>query len=125
MTYNQNIRIKTKRVIRFRRTRALDLYGCPQKKAYCFKFAIKTPKKPHSARRKTVRVLVLSTKEHIYSYIPGIGYTLQKYSNLLIRGGRRRDIPGMKYTAIRGTYDFRSPLGRRTSRSKYGLKRFD
>lgn len=101
----------------------IDLHKCPQKKGYCLKFAIKSPKKPHSARRKTTRVLLLSTKKHVYCYITGIGYSLQKFSHVLVRGGRRRDIPGMKYTAIRGKYHFGFPAGRRTARSKYGMKR--
>lgn len=121
MTHNQLCRIKRK--VRFTRTRTLDLQKCPQKKAHCVKFAIKSPKKPNSARRKTTRVLLLSTMKHVYCYIPGIGYNLQKYSLVLIRGGRRRDIPGMKYTAIRGSFQFHPPLNRRTRRSKYGLKR--
>ena len=121
MTHNQLC--TTKRRIRTRKTRTPDLRRCPQKKAHCVKFAIKSPKKPHSARRKTTRVLLLSTMKKVYCYIPGIGYSLQKYSLVLIRGGRRRDIPGMKYTAIHGAFQFHPPLGRRTRRSKYGLKR--
>ena len=124
MTYSQLLRHKTKRRVKAKWTRTPDLRKCPQKKGYCFKFVIKSPKKPHSARRKTTRVFLLSIKKHVYCYIPGIGYGLQKYSNVLVRGGRRRDIPGMKYTAIRGKYHFGPPAGRRTARSKYGIKRW-
>ena len=86
---------------------ALD--KCPQKKAHCLKVVIRSPKKPHSARRKTTRVLITSNYKKVYCYIPGMGHNLQKHSTILIRGGRRRDVPGLKYTAIRSSnkyYDF-------------------
>jgi len=108
---------------KFRRTNKLDLQSCPQKKIYCIKLIIRTPKKPHSAKRKCMWVYILSTDKKVFCYIPGIGHNIQKHSTGLMRGGRRRDIPGMKYSAIRGVLDFSFVYGRCTSRSKYGLKK--
>lgn len=115
---------KYPRIKKFKKTFKPALDQCPQKKGYCIKLVIKSPKKPNSARRKTTRVFFTSTKRRVYCYIPGIGHSLQKHSTVLIRGGRRRDIPGMKYTAIRGVFDFTPPLHRRTARSKYGIQRY-
>jgi small subunit ribosomal protein S12 len=122
-TYNQLVRLRSGRIKKFKRTSTLDLNKCPQKKAYCLKILILSPKKPNSARRKAMWVYITSTSRQVFCYIPGIGHSLQKHSTFLIRGGRRRDLPGMKYTAIRGKLDFTYVLGRRSSRSKYGLKR--
>ena len=97
--------------------------GCPQKKAYCLKLLTKAPKKPHSARRRVAHVLIPSIKKKTYCYLPAKGHTLQKHSVVLIRGGRRRDIPGMKYTAIRGKFDFLAAPGIRNARSKYGRRK--
>lgn len=99
------------------------LEGCPQKLGCVLKVVIKSPKKPNSARRKTMRV-TLSNRKTPYCYIPGIGHSVQKFNYILVRGGRRRDIPGMRYTGIRGVKGFSSPENRKTARSKYGLKRF-
>lgn len=102
----------------------LGLSGCPQKKGFCLKIVIRSPKKPNSAKRKTLRLFIPLTKRRLYVGIIGIGHNLQKWSNVLIRGGRRRDIPGVRYVTIRGKYDLRFVHQRRTKRSKYGVKRF-
>jgi len=127
MTINQYLKY---RKIKRQRCSVPLLRGGPQRRGICDKFVIKSPKKPHSARRKTVRVKTekrysrLYEKRVVYCYITGIGYNLNKFSKILFRGGRRRDIPGMRYTLIRGVYDFRQDLvGRVNARSKYGLRR--
>jgi ribosomal protein S12, bacterial/organelle len=122
VTLSQITRFSRKK--KFKKNRKPDLKKCPQKKGHVLKIVIKTPKKPNSARRKTMRVLLTSTRKRVYCYIPGIGHSLQQHKTILVRGGRRRDIPGMKYTGIRGKWDFIYPVGRRTARSKYGIKRF-
>jgi len=123
-TYSQLVKnFFKKRPKKIKRTSTLDLQACPQKKVYCVKLVIRSPKKPNSARRKTMWVYILSTDKKVFCYIPGIGHSLQKHSTVLMRGGRRRDIPGMKYTAIRGKMDFGFVIGRRSARSKYGLKK--
>jgi small subunit ribosomal protein S12 len=101
------------------------LNNCPQKKGVCIKVFIKAPKKPNSAARKVVKVLLTSTNKSVVCHIPGIKHTLQKYSNVLIRGGRVKDLPGVKYRVVRGKFDLRAVLDRRNARSKYGKKRFD
>lgn len=98
------------------------LQQCPQKKGHCERFFNKAPKKPNSAKRKCVKI-ELSTKKKIQVYLPGAGYNLQKYSDILIRGGRKKDLPGIKYTAIRGKYAFTSLWGKTTARSKYGVSK--
>ena len=103
--------------------RVLSLNGCPQKKGQCVRIFIRTPKKPSSGRRKIARVF-LSNKKTINCHIPGMGgHNLQKFSTVLIRGCRVRDIPAMKYRAIRGRYDLKYVYERLTSRSKYGKSR--
>lgn len=94
----------------------------PQKRGVCTKVAIKTPKKPNSAQRKIARVKLTNGIE-VTSYIPGIGHNLQEHSVVLIRGGRVKDLPGVRYHIIRGTLDTQGVDGRRQSRSKYGAKR--
>ena len=98
------------------------LEKCPQKKGVVTKVVIVTPKKPNSALRKTVRVR-LSTNRIVSSYIPGEGHNLQQYSTILMRGGRVKDLPGLKYHCIRGKYDFKGLEKRKTARSKYGTKK--
>ena len=102
-----------------------SLNSCPQKKGICTKVFIKAPKKPNSAARKVAKVVIVSTKKQVICHIPGEKHTLQKYSNVLIRGGRVKDLPGVRYRLIRGKFDLRAVLDRRTSRSKYGKRRFD
>ena len=94
----------------------------PQKRGVCTKVAIKTPKKPNSAQRKIARVRLTNGIE-VTSYIPGIGHNLQEHSVVLIRGGRVRDLPGVRYHIIRGTLDAQGVANRNQSRSKYGVKR--
>ena len=98
------------------KNRRPDLDQCPQKKGTCLKVFSMTPRKPNSALRKVAKVL-LSNRKRIHAYIPGIGHRLQKYSTILVRGGRVKDLPGMKYTIIRGKYDLRKIEGRRNARS--------
>jgi len=102
-------------------TRLLALQGCPQKKGTCLKAYIMTPRKPNSAKRKVTRV-VLTNYQKITSYIPGITSNLQKHSTVLVRGGRTKDLPGLRYKNIRGKYDFYPLYNRRNGCSKYGVK---
>ena len=94
----------------------------PHSKGICLRVYTKTPKKPNSALRKVVRVR-LSDNTRVTAYIPGEGHTLQEYSTVLIRGGRVKDLPGVKYHVVRGKYDLLGLKNRKTARSKYGTKR--
>jgi small subunit ribosomal protein S12 len=114
---------KKPRLVRFYKNTRPALKCCPQKKTYCLKVTIRAPKKPNSARRKVARVEITSTRKKIYCYIPGIGHSIRKHSTLFIRGGRRQDLPGIKYTIIRGKADADFPLERKTARSKYGIQK--
>lgn len=98
------------------------LKNSPQKKAVCLKVFETTPKKPNSALRKVARVKI-STGAKATVYIPGIGHNLKQYSNILIRGGRVKDLPGVKYHIIRGKFDCEPVLLRKNARSKYGKKK--
>jgi small subunit ribosomal protein S12 len=98
------------------------LQGNPQVKGICSRIFIKTPRKPNSALRKVARVR-LSNRLMITGYIPGEKHKLQEYSTVLIRGGPVKDLPGIKYTLIRGKYDFTGVINRRQGRSKYGTKK--
>ncbi len=100
---------------------ATDL-SAPQKRGVCTKVYTKTPKKPNSALRKVARVRLTNGLEAT-TYIPGIGHNLQEHSVVLIRGGRVRDLPGVRYHIIRGTLDAQGVANRKQSRSKYGAKR--
>lgn len=122
MTKNQNIKKVSKKK---RTTRTRMLQGCPQKRGTCIKIFITTPKKPNSASRKTVKVLLLSTKKKVICHVPGIKHNLQKYSNVLVQGAKVRDLPGVKYRVVRGKFDLMPMYLRATSRSKYGVKKFD
>jgi len=93
-----------------------------KKKGMCTKLVLRTPKKPNSAMRKLAK-LKLTNGKRIYAYIPGEGHNLKPYSTVLIRGGRVKDLPGIKYHIIRGKLDFEPLKTRKTSRSKYGLKK--
>src|ERR1700712_2023710 len=99
-----------------------DLQQCPQKKATCLKVFHMTPRKPNSALRKVARVL-LSNYFRVHAYIPGMGLNLQKHSIVLVRGGRVKDLPGLKYTIIRGKFDLKRLYDRRSAPSKYGAKK--
>lgn len=114
---NRNPRGKKK----VRRSSAPALQGCPHKKGVCLKIFTRTPKKPNSALRKVAR-LRLSTGNRITAYIPGEGHNLQDFSTVLVRGGRVKDLPGVKYHLVRGKYDFHGLKNRKQARSKYGIK---
>ena len=121
-TYNQICR--KKRILKKKKKKTPALDYCPQKKGICIKLVLRTPRKPNSALRKLAK-LKLSNKKVVYAYIPGEGENnLQEYSNVLIRGGRVKDLPGIKYHLIRGKLDFTGLTKRKTSRSKYGTKNF-
>lgn len=122
-TFNQ-LRKKMRSRRSFRLYHLLALEGCPQKKGICVRIRTTKPKKPNSAIRKIVRVK-LSNNKMITAYIPGQGYTLQKYSVVLVRGGRVKDVPGIKYKLIRGKFDFgiNESFIRVRRRSKYGINK--
>ena len=98
------------------------LKNCPQKRGVCTRVYTATPKKPNSALRKVARVRLTNAIE-VTAYIPGIGHNLQEHSVVLIRGGRVKDLPGVRYHIIRGTLDTQGVNGRMQSRSKYGAKK--
>ena len=98
------------------------LNQCPQKKGICSKLVLRTPKKPNSALRKIVK-LRLTNDKMVYAYIPGEGHNLQEHSVVLIRGGRVKDLPGVRYHTVRGSLDTSGVSDRKQGRSKYGAKR--
>ena len=102
--------------------RAVRTFASPFKKGVCLQVKTQTPKKPNSALRKVARVR-LSNGRELTAYIPGEGHTLQEHSVVLIRGGRVKDLPGIKYTIVRGKYDLQGVEKRKTSRSIYGRKK--
>ena len=105
-----------------RKSTAPALQQCPQRRGVCVRVYTSTPKKPNSALRKVARVRLTNGIE-VTSYIPGEGHTLQEHSVVLIRGGRVKDLPGVRYHIIRGTLDTTGVAARRQGRSKYGAKR--
>jgi small subunit ribosomal protein S12 len=119
-TINQLVRKPRKIVKRKSKTRALD--GCPQKRGVCTIVRTMTPKKPNSALRKIAKVRLVNGFE-VMAYIPGIGHNLQEHSVVLIRGGRVKDLPGVRYHIIRGVLDAEGTQNRKQGRSKYGTKR--
>ncbi|MGH9362573.1 MAG: 30S ribosomal protein S12 [Thermoanaerobaculia bacterium] len=119
-TINQLVRKGRQKVRRKSKSPVLD--KCPQKRGVCLQVKTMTPKKPNSALRKIARVRLTNGKE-ITAYIPGIGHNLQEHSIVLVRGGRVRDLPGVRYHIIRGTLDATGVEGRKQGRSKYGRKR--
>ena len=119
-TINQLVRKGRQKVRRKSKSPVLD--SCPQKRGVCLQVKTMTPKKPNSALRKIARVRLTNGKE-ITAYIPGIGHNLQEHSIVLVRGGRVRDLPGVRYHIIRGTLDTTGVESRKQSRSKYGKKR--
>jgi len=118
-TFNQLIRKGRKKVHRKSKSPVLD--SCPQRRGVCLQVKTMTPKKPNSALRKIARVRLTNGKE-VTVYIPGIGHNLQEHSIVLVRGGRVRDLPGVRYHIVRGTLDASGVQGRKKSRSKYGTK---
>ena len=119
-TINQLVRRGRKP--KFSRTDSPALKGCPQKRGVCTRVYTTTPKKPNSALRKVCRVR-LSNGFEVSSYIPGIGHNLQEHSIVLIRGGRVKDLPGVRYHTIRGSLDAQGVNDRKQGRSKYGVKK--
>lgn len=119
-TINQLVR--RKRVVQHRRSKSMALEACPQKRGVCLQVRTMTPKKPNSALRKIARVR-LSNRKEVTVYIPGEGHNLQEHSIVLIRGGRVKDLPGVRYHIIRGALDTAGVNGRLQGRSKYGAKR--
>ncbi len=119
-TINQLIRKGRTRIKS--RTKSPALASCPQKRGVCVRVYTSTPKKPNSALRKVARVRLTNGIE-VTTYIPGVGHNLQEHSIVMIRGGRVKDLPGVRYHVIRGTLDTMGVDGRRKSRSKYGAKR--
>ena len=104
------------------RNKVPALQACPQKRGVCTRVYTTTPKKPNSALRKVARVRLTNGME-VTSYIPGVGHNLQEHSVVMIRGGRVKDLPGVRYHIIRGTLDSVGVAGRKQGRSKYGAKR--
>ena len=119
-TLNQLVRNGRKKIVK--KTKAPALKNCPQKRGVCTRVYTTTPKKPNSALRKVARVKLTSGFE-VTAYIPGIGHNLAEHSVVLIRGGRVKDLPGVRYHIVRGAYDTSGVEGRLRGRSKYGVKR--
>jgi small subunit ribosomal protein S12 len=114
--------IKSERKVQKNQTKSPALASCPQRRGVCTRVYTTTPKKPNSALRKVAKVR-LSNGFEVISYIPGIGHNLQEHSVVLIRGGRVKDLPGVRYHIVRGVLDLQGVNGRLRSRSKYGTKR--
>jgi small subunit ribosomal protein S12 len=112
--------LKFKRLRKRRKKRTVALGGCPQKKGVCVNVFKMNPRKPNSARRSVVKVR-LYNKRRLIAFIPGIGHNLQKYNDGLVRGGRAKDLPGIRYTVIRGSLDLAAVPFRTRGRSKYGV----
>ena len=119
-TINQLVRKGRKKLRKKEKAPALE--QCPQRRGVCVRVYTTTPKKPNSALRKVARVRLTSGVE-VTSYIPGVGHNLQEHSVILLRGGRVKDLPGVRYHMIRGVLDTAGVQDRRQSRSKYGAKR--
>ena len=119
-TFNQLVRHGRKPI--GTKTKSPALQGCSQRRGVCTRVYTTTPKKPNSALRKVARVRLTNGIE-VTSYIPGVGHNLQEHSIVLIRGGRVKDLPGVRYHVVRGTLDSMGVEGRKQSRSKYGAKR--
>jgi small subunit ribosomal protein S12 len=119
-TISQLIRITRK--TKNKKSKSPALKGCPQRRGVCLQVRTMTPKKPNSALRKIARVR-LTTGIEVTAYIPGEGHNLQEHSIVLVRGGRVKDLPGVRYHIIRGTLDASGVNARRRGRSKYGAKR--
>lgn len=119
-TINQLVR-KGRTLVKSK-TKSPALKRCPQKRGVCLRVYTTTPKKPNSALRKVARVRLTNGME-VTTYIPGVGHNLQEHSIVLVRGGRVKDLPGVRYHIVRGTLDAAGVEKRRVSRSKYGVKR--
>ncbi|HNX90596.1 MAG TPA: 30S ribosomal protein S12 [Candidatus Omnitrophota bacterium] len=119
-TINQLIR-KGREAVKYK-SKSPALTGCPQRRGTCLQVRTRTPKKPNSALRKVARVRMTNGME-VTAYIPGEGHNLQEHSIVMVRGGRVKDLPGVRYHIVRGTLDSSGVESRRRSRSKYGAKR--
>ena len=119
-TISQLVRKGRKKVVK--KSKSASLVGCPQKRGVCTRVYTTTPKKPNSAMRKVARVRLTNGIE-VNAYIPGEGHNLQEHSIVLVRGGRVKDLPGVRYHIIRGILDTQGVTDRRQRRSKYGAKR--
>lgn len=119
-TINQLIRHGRDKNVK--RTKAPALLSCPQRRGVCTRVYTTTPKKPNSALRKVARVK-LTSKVEVTAYIPGVGHNLQEHSIVLVRGGRVKDLPGVRYHIVRGTLDAAGVENRKQGRSLYGVKR--
>jgi small subunit ribosomal protein S12 len=119
-TINQLVR--KGREEKVKRTKRAALQGSPQRRGVCTRVFTTTPKKPNSALRKVARVR-LTTGVEVTAYIPGVGHNLQEHSIVLVRGGRVRDLPGVRYKIVRGALDAAGVSGRKQARSRYGAKK--
>ncbi|KAF0200502.1 MAG: small subunit ribosomal protein S12 [bacterium] len=119
-TFNQLVRKSRKKITS--KTKSPALQRCPQKRGVCTQVKTTTPKKPNSALRKIARVKLTNGAE-ITAYIPGVGHNLQEHSVVLVRGGRVKDLPGVRYHIVRGTLDAQGVKDRKQGRSKYGTKK--
>ena len=119
-TVNQLVRLGRKKIKQ--KTDSPALKSCPQKRGVCLRVYTSTPKKPNSALRKVARVRLTNGME-VTTYIPGVGHNLQEHAIVLIRGGRVKDLPGVRYHVVRGSLDTLGVQDRKQSRSKYGTKR--
>ncbi len=115
---NKNTRKQKKK-----KSKTYLLNKCPQRKVTCLKVTFMAPKKPNSATRKVAKITFAKGRRNTFGYIPGIKHNLQKFSTVLIRGGRTKDLPGLKYKLIRGVLDLKGVQNRFKSRSKYGIKK--
>ncbi len=114
--------IRHRRSLKAKRSKSPALTSCPQRRGVCLQVKTMTPKKPNSALRKIARVR-MTNKFEVTSYIPGEGHNLQEHSIVLVRGGRVKDLPGVRYHIVRGTLDTAGVANRNKSRSKYGTKK--
>ena len=114
--------IRSQRTTSERKTKSPALQSCPQRRGICTRVYTTTPKKPNSALRKVARVR-LTTGVEVTAYIPGVGHNLQEHSVVLVRGGRVKDLPGVRYHIVRGSLDTAGVKDRLQGRSKYGVKR--
>jgi small subunit ribosomal protein S12 len=119
-TINQLIRLGRENYKK--KSKSPALRNCPQRRGVCLQVKTQTPKKPNSALRKVARVRLTNSVE-VTSYIPGVGHNLQEHSIVLVRGGRVKDLPGVRYHIVRGVLDTAGVTDRKKSRSKYGAKR--
>ena len=119
-TINQLVRKPRKKI--FNKTNSPALNSCSQKRGVCVRVYTTTPKKPNSALRKVARVK-LTSKQEVIAYIPGEGHNLQEHSIVLVRGGRVKDLPGVRYKVVRGSLDTQGVQDRKRSRSRYGVKK--